>query len=95
MLALLAAYAVSVLFFWTPETKDYLRRFTIPFWILVAASLSGLWPTASVLIFIVLCFLLIAGLATEVLDVHDRRKSKGKLFISKHFYYDFIFILCN
>ena len=41
---------------------------------------TGLWPAGSVVLFLVLCVLLLAGLCTEVLDVqaHLRNNSKWR-----------------
>lgn len=74
-LALVLGYLGAVMFCWSGKTADALARLSLLVWLIAAAGVAGLWPAGSVVVFLVLCLLLTAGLVTEVLDVHAALKS--------------------
>ncbi|XP_069161262.1 transmembrane protein 245 isoform X7 [Procambarus clarkii] len=74
-LALVLGYLGAVMFCWSGKTADVLGRLSLVVWLVAAAGVAGLWPAGSVPVFLILCLLLVAGLCTEVLDVHAALKS--------------------
>lgn len=68
-LTLVTGYLVAVVFFWSDKSSQVLGRLSVPVWLVAAAGLAGMWPAGSVVLFLVMCALLLAGLCTEVLDV--------------------------
>ncbi|XP_050735613.1 transmembrane protein 245-like isoform X3 [Eriocheir sinensis] len=75
-LTLITGYLVAVAFFWTDGSSRVLGHLSVPVWLVAAAGVSGLWPAGSVVLFLVLVALLLAGLCVEVLDVHSHLKSQ-------------------
>ncbi|XP_045122955.1 transmembrane protein 245-like isoform X5 [Portunus trituberculatus] len=81
-LTLVTGYLVAVVFFWTDKSSHVLGRFSVPVWLVAAAGLAGMWPTGSVVLFLVMCALLLAGLCTEVLDVQAHLRDQKEEDVS-------------
>ncbi|KAK8400801.1 hypothetical protein O3P69_002533 [Scylla paramamosain] len=81
-LTLVTGYLVAVVFFWTDKSSQVLGRFSVLVWLVAAAGLAGMWPAGSVVLFLVMCALLLAGLCTEVLDVQAHLKAQKEEDVS-------------